>query len=114
MAAVGFTPENAKRIAQAVRYVEQSSRGGSALPRSRTVFNPGSVVAKNGGSTIAAMGGSTPGSGTVTLYTFDGTTLAADATVTAFNVGSAAIAANAWLILSYVGGYWFVVVEVCS
>lgn len=111
---VGFSSDDAKRVAAVVRRVEDMSRGGTGgRGRTSTPWNPGSMVAKNGGSTIAALSSSTPGSGTVTGYTFNGSTVASSDTVTAYNMGSATVAANAWLILSYVGGYWFIVAEMC-
>jgi hypothetical protein len=74
----------------------------------------GTALAKSGGSGIPALSGSTPGSGTVTLYSFNGTTLSATTTtVTAYNMTSGAVAANAWLQLKLIAGYWFIDVEGC-
>jgi hypothetical protein len=76
---------------------------------------PGAKIAKVGGTAIPAMSGSTPGSGEITLYTFDGTTLAAGQAETAFNLHpSATVSANAWIKVIDVEGHWFVFWEPCS
>lgn len=74
-------------------------------------------LAKNGGSTIAARSGTTPGSGTVTLYKCDDSTLAAltgdYSTVTAYNLAGSTVAANAYLMLMRIGNKWWVMFEDC-
>lgn len=71
--------------------------------------------AKSGGSGIVAASGSTPGSGSVTLYKFDGTSLATQGrTITAYNLSAGAVAANAWLIVCQIGKWWFVIYEDCG
>jgi hypothetical protein len=73
-------------------------------------------VGKTGGSAIAAMSGSTPGSGTVTIYNFSGTTLTTTgATVTAFNMHpTETVSADAWVKLVDINGYPFVFWEPCA
>ena len=75
-------------------------------------------LAKNGGSTIAARSGTTVGSGTVTLYKCDDTTLVAltgdYSTVTAYNMSGSTVAANAYLQIKRIGNKWFVDVEDCG
>lgn len=72
-------------------------------------------VAKNGGTAIAAMSGSTPGSGTVTMYTFNGTTLVSTGTTaTAFNMHpTETVSADAWLKVCDIDGHPFVFWEPC-
>jgi hypothetical protein len=71
-------------------------------------------VAKTGGSTIAAISGSTPGSGAVTFYDFNGSTLTARSdTLTVYNLASVAVEANTWIMVKLVDGYWFVDWEQC-
>ncbi len=89
-----------------------SSSGGSVIRYNGTLA--GSQLAKNGGSTIGARSGTTPGSGTVTLYQLVGTTLTSTTvTVTAYNLSTTAIAANAYLVLTKVDGKWIAVWEDC-
>lgn len=72
-------------------------------------------IAKTGGSAIGAMSGSTPGSGLVTPYEFDGSTLVTSGvTTTAFNLHpTATVSANAWIMYIEVQGFPFVFWEPC-
>lgn len=72
-------------------------------------------IAKVGSSGIPAMSGTTPGSGGVTLYTFNGTTLAVSAdAATAYNLHTSdPVAANAWVMVAYIDGWPFVLWEMC-
>lgn len=75
--------------------------------------SPRAHVALNGASTIPAMSGTTPGSGTVTLQSFAGSTLSSNGTVTAYNTTATAVAASKYLQIKRIDGYWFVDVESC-
>lgn len=77
---------------------------------------PGWQWAKSSASGIPAMSGSTPGKATdVTLYDFNGTSLATQTVQeTAYNLGSTAVGASKWLLLARIGKYWFVIWEDCS
>lgn len=70
--------------------------------------------AKSDGSGITAISGSTPGSGTVTLYGFDGSSLSSRALdVTCYNMAGA-VDADTWLLVTQdIFGRWWVVVENC-
>lgn len=70
-------------------------------------------IAKSGAGGVPALASNTPGSATVTLYGFDGTTLTAGDTATAFNISTTAVGANKWLILLRLMRWWFVIVESC-
>jgi hypothetical protein len=61
-----------------------------------------------GASNIAARSGSTPGSGTVTLQEFDGTSFVAGAGVTAFNSWSQAVTAGKLCWVFWFSGAWWV------
>lgn len=72
-------------------------------------------IAKVGSSAIPAMSGSTPGSGGVSLYTFDGTTLEETDAATAFNLHpTEEVTANAWVKVIYIDGHPFIFWEPCS
>jgi hypothetical protein len=73
------------------------------------------LVGKTGGSGVPAMTGSTPGSGTVTLYTYNGATLTATSqTVQAKNEASTAAGANKFVQMKIgPGGYPFLDFEDC-
>lgn len=75
-------------------------------------------LAKNGGTPIPARSGTTPGSGSVTLYKCDDTTLEAvtgsGATVTAYNLSGATVAADAYLMLVRIGNKLWVNFEDCG
>lgn len=72
-------------------------------------------VGKTASGGVPALSGSTPGKATdVVLYSFDGTTLTAGETVTAYNISSVAVGGNKWVLLKRVlGGWWFVDTESC-
>lgn len=75
-------------------------------------------IARNGAAVIAAFNTSTlvPGSGDVTVYRFNGMNLAAAEVVKAYNLGTGAtgtVAANAWLQVKWVEGFWWVDWEQC-
>jgi hypothetical protein len=110
-----FTDDAARRIARQVPIVERRTQNRAIPERARapSLFVYPGKVAKAGAGGVAALSGSTPGTATVTLYTFDGTTLAAGATATAYNLAPSAVAANAWIMLKWVDGYWFVDYEAC-
>lgn len=97
----------AGRVAQGLSLVQLAEAGGG-----------GGVIAasfaKSGGSGIPALTGTTPGSATVTLYDFDGTSLTAGDTATAFNPSTTAVGANRWLIVLKVQTQWVVIVEDCA
>lgn len=111
-------PATAARIATAVSYVEDSSRGGR--PRQRRARGPWEVAGVYGflasGATISAASGATLGSGTVTLCSRSGASLTADGeSVTAYNAGGSvtAGAGGAYVALGWVDGDWSVVVVKC-
>lgn len=69
-------------------------------------------------STIAPRSGSSPGSGTVTLQTWDGSDaapLAGVPDVTAFNISAAGggIPSGKWCVLLRVAGSWFIITAEC-
>jgi hypothetical protein len=67
----------------------------------------GSVIVKTGSGGIAAMSGDTPGSGTVTIYTYDGTDLVATSdTETAINISTTAHPANCYTTAKIAGGVY--------
>jgi len=67
----------------------------------------GSVIVKTGSGGIAAMSGDTPGRGTVTIYTDDGTDLVATSdTVTAINISTTAHPANCYTTAKIAGGVY--------
>jgi hypothetical protein len=72
------------------------------------------MVAKTGGSTIPAMSGSTPGSGAITLYHFNGTSLVSGAADTAKNLHpTEPVDADKWLKVIRIDGVWWVFWEPC-
>jgi hypothetical protein len=73
------------------------------------------LVGKTGGSGVPAMSGAVPGSATVTLYSYDGTTLTATAqTVAAKNEASTAAGANKFVQMKIgPGGHPFLDFEDC-
>jgi hypothetical protein len=73
------------------------------------------LVGKTGGSGVPAMSGAVPGSATVTLYAYDGTTLTATTqTVAAKNEASTAAGANKFVQMKIgPGGYPFLDFEDC-
>jgi hypothetical protein len=73
------------------------------------------LVGKTGGSGVPAMSGAVPGSATVTLYAYDGTTLTATAqTVAAKNEASTAAGANKFVQMKIgPGGHPFLDFEDC-
>lgn len=87
------------------------NKNGYAL---RLVGGAGITIALSGSGGVAARSGTTPGSGTVTLYSFNGTTISSGSTVTAYNMGASSVAGNTYLMLMAIGGYWFVVWEDCG
>lgn len=112
-----FTREGAERVAAATEIVERAVKGGGPGRARRWPVGVGSFthkIAKSGGSGVPALTGTTPGSGLVTLQDFAPTTLTAQSgTVTAYNVSTTAVAANKYLVLAYVDGFWFIVMESC-
>jgi hypothetical protein len=75
----------------------------------------GGRIAKTGASGIPAATGipPTPGSASVTLYNFKpGVAIVAAEAVRAYTITSA-VAANTFIIVVQIQGYWFVVVELC-
>lgn len=76
---------------------------------------PGIKAAKCGGSDIPAMSGSTPGSGSITLHHFNGTSFVAGAADTARNMHpTETVTANAWIKVCRIDGHWFVFWEPCD
>lgn len=93
-----------------------SSRMGMGGLAMGVVFPVVAKIAKTGGSGIAAMTGSTPGSGAITLYDYDGSTLVAGQADVAKNLATGAdgaIAATAWVVVVEIDGFWFVLWETC-
>jgi hypothetical protein len=70
-------------------------------------------IAKSDGAGIPAISGTTPGKSSVTIHTFDGTSLSPSAPMTVYNISTTAVGANKWLIVQRIGQYWFVIVEAC-
>lgn len=88
----------------------QQALGGSPLLRLAGVQV---AIARSGAGGIVALSGATPGSGAVTRYEFDGTSLVAGAADTAYNLGTGAVGGNKWLILLRCFGVWWVIFESC-
>lgn len=113
---IGFDSASVRQIEAICRIVIEADRARRGplhdLLRETSLVR----LAKNGGSTIPARSGTTPGSGSVTLYKVDTTTLAAttEDTVTAYNLAGSTIAANAYLMLVRIGNKWWVMFEDCS
>lgn len=74
----------------------------------------GHLVGK-AGSEIDALSGSTPGYGTVTVWTWSGSSLTATSeTVTAYNLASSPVAAGVFLQLKKYRGKWLIDFEDCG
>ena len=101
-----------RRLADQISKVQQDSQMGRPRPGQGA---RSARVAKNGGTPIPAMSGTTPGSGTVTLYDFDGEDLTSAETATAFNLHpSETVSADAWLKVIRIDGSFFAFWEPCS
>jgi hypothetical protein len=113
---VTFNRAGAKRIAEAVKYVEKLPR--NTLPqRGRPPAGnlSGVRLAKSQAGGIAAVSSLTPGTGSVELYGYSGPGTAAFPTgviVTVSNIG-AAIAASKLCYVAEGDGGWHVVVVPC-
>lgn len=106
---------NLQRLGRAVQLIERQYRN-PVLPQRTPVIWPNEfcVCAKTDSGGVAAMTGTTPGTGTITLYFFDGTSLTANSTTdTAYNNMTTAVAGSAWIKVARVGQYWFVINEDC-
>jgi hypothetical protein len=109
---VGFTREGAARVAAVTRFVERKYRL-PPPPRGRYPVGSGGGSLLRGILTTAltARSGSTPGTGSFSFRTFDGTTAAtATATMTVRNDYLTAIATGKVIWVQYADGvYWLVV-----
>ena len=117
MSLFGFNQADAQRIARTVKYHERRPQNRSFARRLFPVISGaiGAQLAISGAGGIAARSGSTPGKASVTLCTFDGTTITTGTTVVdAYNLALGAVGASKYLILISVLGYNFVVWEDCS
>jgi hypothetical protein len=113
---VAFRKGEAQRIADAVRSYERGNKNRPARRGRYPVGGDGDPlrIAKTGAGGIDMMDTLTPGSATVTLYDFDGSTIAAGDDVTCYNLMSGDVSANTFIIVGMVaGGYYFVVAEAC-
>ena len=77
---------------------------------------PQIILAKADSSGVSARSGTTVGSDTgVVIQYMNGTTIGAtNFTVTAYNLSASAVAADAYLQLTYIAGQWFVDYEDCG
>lgn len=114
MAGFLFGENAAKQIAKTVRYVRaiqqnDGKRGHKFRPTD--TFREG-IVGKTS-TAITALSGSTPGSGSVTVYSFDGSTIASTSTdVTVYNNMTTAVDTGKWCQCKRVGAYlWIDVVD---
>lgn len=107
---VGLTPRDARRVSDAVSYVERVVRGGTPGRRREGGGICPAVLATLSGSLSAASSATAPTSQTATLRLFDGTTLTADTgTTTIYNYHNKTFASGALVMAAYAAGYWWVV-----
>ncbi len=102
-----FSESAAKRVVAATKRSERAPQRTPPFPLPTTSAAPGAYIAKTGGGGIPARAGTTPGSATVTLYYIDSggaitkktDGAGADVTVTAYNLSTTAVAANAYVFI---------------
>ena len=106
------------RVIEATRYVEGMRK--NQIPDRRNWGNPGGAILKKaitgtGGIAAGSSGGLVPGSATVTIATWNGTTLAAGTqTVTAYNFTTSAVGASKPVTIGWLSiGLWEVILEPC-
>lgn len=118
--AVAFSKEGAGRIVDATRYVERAYKNSPAVqtPGPSTPLRV-AYLAFTGSTGVPAATGTapgtiTPGSASVTVAYFDGTSITASTTtLTAWNSTSSAVGGNKLVQIKYIDGYWWVDVESC-
>ena len=91
--------------------LNSSDVGGARNVRSR-VITKRIAMSPSGG--IPARSGTTPGSATVVTYVFDGTTLYAGNSVTAYNLSGTAVGDSKYIMICRVQDFWFVDFEDCT
>jgi hypothetical protein len=102
-------------IERVARRVLETMLPAAAKPRNGRHFSQNCFLAKAGGSGVPARSGTTPGSGTVTMWKCDDTTLEATSVeVTAWNLSESAVADDAYLMLVRIGNKLWVIWEDCS
>lgn len=107
--------QNAERIRDATVAFERQVKNAVPVGGKASAWNPCGRIARTGGGGIGAMSGSTPGTGTVTLYHYDGSTLtSAGETFTAFNISPSAVGADKYVGIMWVQSFWLVVVDGCD
>lgn len=77
-------------------------------------IGPQSVICLNGGTAIAARSGSSISSQSCTVYKASAGVLSSlSRSITVYNLSTTAVAANAYLVATLVGGTWVAVWEDC-
>lgn len=116
MAGIVLGEQAARQVAETVRTVRNQIQGSGSIPHKfRQIIFKGEAIIGKTSSAISALSGSTPGNGTVTWYTFDGSTVASTSTdFTVYNITTTAATSGRWCQCKRIGAYLWIDVESCT
>jgi hypothetical protein len=114
---IALAPGTYDRVAEAVNYYEQQGRVRTPLGRTYSGGPPipNQVVYTGSGGVAAATAAGTPSSALATLCTWNGSSwVAGTDTITIWNMSTGGgVTANAYVMVSWVGGIWVVTMDPC-